>query len=89
MDADRNVIAYGRFTDDSRSLIVVNNNDYEVTRRISVWYIGVPKEAVMKRLIMTTNEGFMRTPEEIVVERGKVNVTLPPFSAVVLHQEEE
>lgn len=85
--ADYNVIAFGRFNRDSRSVTMVNNNDYEVTKELSVWYLGVPKECEMERVMLTTANGYVTEKESYPVVSGKVKITLPPFSAIVLHQE--
>lgn len=79
-----NLIGYGRFNRKYQSLILVNNNDYEVTKEIVVWYLGVPKNAVMKRLMLTTEDGYSIEPMEYQVEMGKIEVTLPKTSAIVL-----
>lgn len=84
MEADYNVIGYGRFTRDEQSVILVNNNDYEITKELSVWYLGIPKECILKRLILTTAEGYTTENKEYPVISGKITVTLPPTSAIVL-----
>ncbi len=84
IEADYNVIGYGRFTREEQSLILLNNNDHEVTRDISVWYMGTPKECMMKRLIFTTAEGFTTQAKEYPVLGGKVKITLPPTSGIIL-----
>ena len=81
---DYNVIGYGRFTKDSQSVILVNNNDHEVTQSLSVWYIGIPKECMLKQLLITTAEGFSTVSKEYPVVAGKVKITLPATSAVIL-----
>ncbi len=84
MEADYNVIGYGRFNRQEQSLILVNNNQHEVTKEITVWHIGTPKEGVMKRLMLTTAEGFTAEKTDYPIIKGKVKVTLPPTSAIVL-----
>jgi len=79
-----NMIGYGRFTKDAQSVILINNNDYEITQSFSVWYIGMPKECILKQLLLTTNEGFTTVSKEYPVIAGKVMITLPPTSAVIL-----
>ncbi len=79
-----NLIAYGRFNRKQQSLIVINNNDHEITRSISVHNLGVPKEAIMTSLIMTTEEGHTTNPQDYLVFSGKVEVTLPKTSAIIL-----
>ena len=86
-EADYNVIGYGRFTREGQSLILVNNNDYEITKEVSVWYLGIPKECALRRLILTTAEGYFTEPKEYPVIAGKVKVTLPATSAIILRHE--
>ena len=84
MEADYNVIGYGRFNRQEQSLVVVNNNHHEVTKEVSVWHLGTPKEGKMKRLMLTTAEGFTTEEAEYPIIKGRVKVTLPPTSAIVL-----
>lgn len=84
MESDYNVIGYGRFTREGQSVILVNNNSYEITKDLTVWYLGTPKEGMMKRLILTTAEGFSTEAAEYPIVGGKVKITLPPTSAIVL-----
>ena len=87
LDADYNVIGYGRFNREGQSVILVNNNDYEITREVSVWYLGIPKECVLNCLMLTTAEGYSTDPKQYPVISGKVRVTLPATSAIVLRHE--
>ena len=87
VEGDYNLIGYGRFTREGQSLILVNNNDYEVTKEWSIWYLGIPKECVLIRLMMTTAEGYSTEAKEYPVTSGKVKVVLPPTSAVILRHE--
>lgn len=84
MESDYNVIGYGRFNKDGQSVVLINNNDYEVTKELAVWYLGTPKEGKMKRLILTTGEGYTTEEEEYPIMAGKVKVVLPGTSAIVL-----
>lgn len=82
-----NIIGYGRFNKKAQTVVVVNNNEYEVTKDVSVWHLGVPKECVMKRLMLTTAEGFTTQEQEYPVAAGKIKLTLPPTCAIVLRYE--
>lgn len=88
MESDYNVIGYGRFTRQEQSVILVNNNDYEITKELSVWYLGVPKECTMNRLLLTTADGYTVEDMEYQVKAGKVTITLPPVSAIILRYED-
>lgn len=84
MEGGHNVIGYGRFNKEEQSVILVNNNDYEITKELSVWYLGIPKTGTMKRLMLTTWEGYTTEEAEYPIESGRVKVTMPPVSAIVL-----
>ena len=87
MEADYNVIGYGRFTRQAQSVILINNNDHEITKELSVWYLGIPKECMIKQLLLTTADGYTTQEQEYPVISGKVTVTLPATSAIILHYE--
>ncbi len=84
VDTEYNYLAYGRFGEDGSSLVLINNNDHELRKEVSVWELNVPREAVMIRLIQTSEEGFDTTAVEYPVIGGKISVTLPKTSATVL-----
>ena len=84
MLSDYNMIGYARFTRGNHSAILINNNDHEVTKEISVWELGIPREARMTRLMLTNRNGFSTEPEIYPLKAGKVTVTLPPESGIVL-----
>ena len=79
-----NFIGYGRFNRSEQSVILVNNNDYPVTKEVSVWQLGIPKEAILRQLILTSNEGFTTEKKEYPIISGKLMITMPPKSAAVL-----
>ena len=84
MLADYNIIGFGRFNREEQTLVVVNNNDYEITKEMTVWDMGVPRECVMERLMLTTAEGFETNIVEYPVVSGKVRITLSKTSAIIL-----
>ena len=79
-----NVVGYGRFNLQAQCVVLVNNNEYEVTKEITVWDVGVPRECVMTRLMLTTEEGYETTSCEYPVVAGKVSIVMPKFSAILL-----
>ena len=82
--SDYNFMAYGRFTQSHHSVILINNNDHEIRKEVSVWELGIPKESCLKRLIFTHDRGFDTEAVEYEVKAGKINVTMPRTSAMVL-----
>ncbi|MEG1846890.1 MAG: glycoside hydrolase family 13 protein [Lachnospiraceae bacterium] len=85
---DKNVIGYGRFTKNSKSVIIVNNGECEYTGKIKVWILGIPKDAVMERLMLTTEEGYTLENKEYRIVSGNLILSLPKTSAIILHYQE-
>jgi len=85
--SDYNVIGYGRFNQKAQNVILVNNNNYEITKTIAVWEIGVPREGKMLALLLSTEDGFSTEPVEYEVKAGKITVTLPKTSAIIIHRD--
>ena len=84
MLSDFNMIGYARFTRTNHSAVFINNNDHEVTKEVSVWELGIPRDAKMTRLMLTDRNGFSAEPAFYQLKAGKVTVTLPPESGIVL-----
>lgn len=82
--SDYNFIAYARFNKEEQMLIMVNNNYHEITKELTVWEYGVPREAVMERLMLTHADGYTTEKEMYQVSAGKIQVSLPPTSVILL-----
>ena len=54
---------------------------------MSVWETGIPKEAIFTRIFQSDEAGFDTGKEEIPVISGKINIKMPPFSAMILRYE--
>lgn len=78
------VIAYARFMKHDVSIIIVNNNDYDVQLNIRAQVAGVPRECSMKRLILTHDVTFTTEPYNYQVESGMISVRMGRTSAMIL-----
>ena len=87
--SEHNVIGYGRMKKEECCLILLNNGEEEVTHEIPVWYLGVPMEAVMERLMLTTESGYDDGKEKYHVISGRVLLTLPKTSGIILKYKPE
>lgn len=87
IDSDYNYLAYGRFTRQEQCIVVVNNNNYEMEKEVTVWEANIPRTGTMIQLIQTHEDGYTTEPVEYRIYAGKVKLQLPKFSAVILkHQ---
>ncbi len=87
LEGEYNLIAYARFKRDSQSVILVNNGDHDITKEITVWHLGIPRQSTMKQLILTTADGFTTEEKEFPVVSGKISISLPKTAAIVLKYE--
>ena len=84
LHAEYNLIAYGRFNQTAQTIVIVNNNDEEVSRDFTVWPANVPADSILIKQIETNRSGFHLEKEEYIVIGGKVHVNLPAKGAIVL-----
>lgn len=85
---EHNVLAYSRFDEFQRIIVAFNNGKDAKTFTVPVWQAGTLDGHGMKRLMLTTAEGFSGEPEVYQVEAGELSLTLPPTSAVVFLEED-
>lgn len=84
LDMDYNYLAYARFQKKAQTIVLVNNNDHEIEKKVSVWQAGIPKESMLTQIFSTTAEGYSTEHTELPVLAGKITVKLPRFSAFIL-----
>ena len=77
-------MAYGRFDKQGTCVIAVNNREEATTQTISVWELGIPMEAKLTRLILSTADDFSVKEEEVLVRNGKITLEMSKTSAIVL-----
>lgn len=78
------VVSYGRFTD-NQVVVVILNNDYEEHElKLHVRRLGVPDSGVMKRVMLTREDGYTLDTEEYQVRNNVLQIKVPQISAVVL-----
>ena len=80
---DYGFIAYGRFTRDLQSAVLVNNTENEMEKEIDMSLLGTPLNAAVERKIMTTADGYTEEKETYTLCEGKLSMKLPPHSAAV------
>ena len=86
---DYNFLAYGRFTKNNHSVVLINNNENEITTELSVWELGIPRDCTLQRLILTGERGYDINPMEIEVSAGRITVTMPKTSSMILQYRTE
>lgn len=77
------VLSYGRFDLDDQFLILMNNNDYEVTISVPVWEIGIPYDCPMVRMFATDDVGFAVDAKVYYPEEGELTLKLKARSSII------
>ena len=84
VDSDYNFIAYGRFDRNEQILVIINNNNMEVHKNLTVWEIGTTRSGVMKTVFSTDKNGYNMGGEQYNLKCGILDITVPPESATIL-----
>ena len=78
------LLAFGRFSKKGQSAVIVNNTSETVVEEISLWELGIRKNATLKQIMLTWEDGFDDAMREYWLENGRIILTLPPFSGTIL-----
>lgn len=84
LDSEDDLLCYARFNREQSFVMIVNNDDKEREKELSVFSAGIPLSATMRQRIVTTENGYSLMPRYYPVSRGKISVTLQKKSAVIL-----
>ena len=82
--AEYQFLAYGRFFDDEKMVVIFNNSADTVKKSVRICDIGILDEEPLVQVICTDCNGFSMDQVLYQQARGYVQVTLPPTSAIVL-----
>lgn len=81
---EENVLAYGRFTDEYQTVVIINNGDVLKEITVPVWRAGVPMRGRMQRLMYSYDKGYTTDYDEYLVRGGEVVVNMGAKSALVI-----
>ena len=79
-----NVMGFGRFTENEKIAVVVNNRDCAAEVKVPVWRLDVPMNACMNRLMYSYEHGYHTRPGTYMVSNGELTLKLGPKSAIML-----
>lgn len=80
------IVGYGRFTEQNKCVVLINNNEESKEILIPVWQIGVREKGRMKTLLVTEEQGYYTKSEAYFVEHGHIRLVLSPKSGVLLKE---
>ena len=84
LNGEQNLLCYGRFTREEQFVIIVNNDVTSRCAEFSVSPLGIEKDAVLQQVMYTKEESYSTVSVEYKVHGGRLRITLPKKSSVVL-----
>ncbi|MGN0348929.1 MAG: glycoside hydrolase family 13 protein [Roseburia sp.] len=81
-----NLLCYARFNRKQQFVIVVNNAEYDREVELPVWTAEIPMEAMLERILITTEAGYSPMVKRYEVKRGVLKIELQKCSAVILQK---
>ncbi len=87
LQSDHNFLSYGRFDSKGVCVVAVNNREESLLKMLSVWELGIPMDARLTRLILSTESDYTTKEAVYSVQNGKLLLELPANSAIVLKYE--
>ena len=77
------LIAYGRFNRDEAVAVIINSDFVEKEVKLHVRELGVRNNKMMKRVMLTTEEGYSTEEQMYMVQNNVLTVVVPKCSASV------
>ena len=78
------MVAYGRFDEHNKVIVIMNNNYEDAELKFSVAELGIPDRSVLTQLMLTTEEGYILDPIAYRVTDNRLYMRVPKISATVL-----
>ena len=80
------LLSYGRFDKKNKIVVVLNNTEQEKTIEIPVWQMGVCVDGEMQTMLTSTEIGFSINTICHKVKRGKLILSMKPYSSMILKE---
>ena len=84
LEGEDQVLCYGRFTRRQQFVIIINNDRYSRELDLSVWPVGIPRNALLRQIMYTNEESYSMVPVEYKVNKGHLKIWMPRFSSIIL-----
>ena len=76
-------ISYGRFTRKEAVVVILNNDYTDKELHIHIRHLGVPNNRIMKRIMLTTEDGYETDVKAEITQNNQMTVIMPRLSAAV------
>ncbi len=80
------LLSYGRFDKKNKIVVALNNTEQEKQIEIPVWQMGISTYGEMQAILTSTEIGFSVNVISYKIKRGKLILSLKPYSSVILKE---
>ena len=84
LQADRQLIMYGRMSGENKCAIIINNRGDGRTVSVPVWELGITDEDVITRMMMSYESGYNAGRVDYHADHGYLTLEVPAHSGVLL-----
>ena len=84
LEVPEGMLAYGRFTDEERNLILINGSDKTILVTVPVWEIGVGENELMEQILYSDENGYSLEKRSFPVNNGLMELVIPGICGVIL-----
>ncbi len=81
---DYGIISYGRWNGKEKIAVILNNNSVDKIINVPVWKMDMQNLEKMTSVLFSTENGFDDKERVFIVKDGYIEVSLPPFSSIVI-----
>lgn len=78
------ILSFGRWYDDEKIVVILNNNSVEQVLTIPVWKINIPLNGYLRQLIGTDVNNYYSQSDEFNVKDGQLIIKVPAYSSIIL-----
>ena len=84
LGGEHNFLSFARFDEARSTVVLINNNEYEIEVKVPVWLSGIPKECELTCILSSDRDSFTELPQTYEVHGGKLSIRLPGYSGRIL-----
>ncbi len=89
LEAVNTVLMYGRFTEEDKVVVVLNNGAEPTSVNVPVWRLDVPMNTTMTMLLYSCQNGYSVRNGEYLVKEGNLFLQMGRYSAIVLQYKDK
>lgn len=81
---EENLLAYGRFTETEKVIVIIHNRSELSEVTVPVWRAEVPMKCRMQSNLYSYEHGYKTDSEQYLVEEGEIVLNMGRYSAIVM-----